>query len=113
MSEAANHSINPGFITVIVISRPPASSLQDVKKQGGRIILIQHSDQISFKSNFLLHLLRRCSSKTELGHMEGQKFLVHLGQGGDKGSKVPTEKGGIGFYLFSRPVISLFLYSYD
>lgn len=75
MSQAANHSINPGFITVIVISRPPASSLQDVRKQGGRIILIQHSDRIFFKSNFLLHLLRRCSSKTELGRKDGLKVL--------------------------------------
>lgn len=62
MSQAANHSINPGFITVIVMSRPPALSFQDVKEHGERLLLIQLSDQIFFKSKFLLHLLRRCSS---------------------------------------------------
>lgn len=63
-------SINPGFITVIVISRPLAPRIQDAKKQRGRIILIQHSDQIFFKSNLLLHILGQCSSKTE---KEGSK----------------------------------------
>lgn len=62
MSQAANHSINPSFITVIVISRPPASSFQDAKEQGGRLLLIQLSDEIFFKSKFLLHLLGQCSS---------------------------------------------------
>lgn len=61
MSQAANHSINPGFITLIVMSRPPALSFQDVKEQGERILLIQLSDHIFFKSKFLLHLLRRSS----------------------------------------------------
>lgn len=76
MSRAANHSINSGFITMIVISRPPASRLQDVGEKGGKIILIHHSGQISFKSNFLLDLLRKCFSKPEFGCKRHQKFRV-------------------------------------
>lgn len=71
MSPAANHSVNRSFITVIVISKPPASRLHNAEEQEGRLILKQRSDQISFKSHFQLQIFR-------------QRFPKSLGAGGVK-----------------------------